>query len=568
FANGDTANDPKAIDMAGGWPYFVADDWHVSNWTGDWYALQEWEKNSELDFYGNTGTRRYGGDIQGIISKLDYLKDLGITALYLNPIFESPSLHKYDAAMYHHIDNNFGPDPDGDRKIWATENPIDPSTWNWTAADKLFLELIEECHKRDMKIIIDGVFNHTGTQFWAFKDVVENQQNSSYKDWFIINEWDDPNTEENEFSYKGWLGVRDLPEIREDENGLVTGPKEHIHVVIKRWMDPNNDGDTSDGIDGWRLDVAEMVQINFWKEFRSWVKSINPDAYLTGEVWWEDWNNNVMFNASEWLQGDAFDAVMNYRFTRAVKKFVNDIKDKITPQGFIDSLNTQYGDYDKDNLYVLMNLMGSHDTERLATMTVNPDIWYDHNAIVRPENDFKIRKPNDVERMRQKLMVGIQMTMPGAPMVYYGDEAGMWGGDDPNCRKPMVWPEFTYDDETTHPFGKTRPKDVVKFDDDLFNWYKKVISVRNVNQCLSLGDINFFLADESNSILGYSRTYGEDTIFVMINNNNEPSNFELELSKLTERSGSLTDLITGDIIEPGNSVYSFSLKPYQMYILH
>lgn len=567
FANGDTSNDPAPIDMKGGWPYSISADWQVSSWTGDWYKLQPWEEANGNDFYWNTGTRRYGGDLQGVINKLDYLKELGITAIYFNPLFESPSLHKYDASMYHHIDNNFGPDPEGDREIWAQENHSDPNTWQWTQADKLFLKLIEECHNRGMKIIIDGVFNHVGNMFWAFRDVVENQENSPYKDWFIINKWDDPNTEENEFDYAGWFGVKDLPEIREDENGLVSGPKEHIHAVVKRWMDPNNDGDTSDGIDGWRLDVAEMVKINFWKEFRTWVKEINPDAYLTGEIWWEDWPNNIMFNAAPWLQGDAFDAVMNYRFTRAVKRFVNDKKFGITPQGFVDSINTQYNDYYKDNLYVLMNLLGSHDAERLASMIVNPDIWYDHNAIVRPDNEYDIRKPNATERLKQKLMLGIQMTMPGAPMIYYGDEAGMWGGDDPNCRKPMVWPELIYDDESTHPFGKKRLTDEVKFDNDLFGWYKKMITIRNGDKCLSLGDINFFLIDDENNILGFTRVYGNESVVVILNNNNEERDVTLDLSSQLAGIEPLKDLVTKEIIPYDKTLYKLSMKPYQISIL-
>jgi glycosidase len=253
--------------MEGAWPYFVPEGWQNHPWTSDWYKLQPWEAKTGHDFYWNAGVRRYGGDLQGVIDKLDYLQNLGITAIYLNPVFESPSLHKYDASMYHHIDNNFGPAPDVDREMWSKENPADPATWQWTPADKLFLKLISESHKRGMKIIIDGVFNHTGTQFWAFKDIVKNQQNSKYKDWYTINSWDD-SAKGTKFDYAGWYGVKDLPEIREDSTGLVKGPREHIHDIVKRWMDPNGDGDPSDGIDGWRLDVAEQVNHNFWKNFK------------------------------------------------------------------------------------------------------------------------------------------------------------------------------------------------------------------------------------------------------------------------------------------------------------
>jgi len=367
FRNGDTSNDPAVPDMKHGWPYVYPEDWSITPWTSDWYELQPWEKNTGKDFYGIQGARRYGGDLQGVIDKLDYLQDLGITALYFNPLFESPSLHKYDAAMFHHIDNNFGPDPAKDQEIWKTENPADPSTWKWTTADKLFLKLISEAHKRGIRVVIDGVFNHVGAAFWAFLDVVENQQKSAFKEWFIIKQWDNPDTKENEFEYEGWFGVKDLPEIKEDENGLVEGPAEHVHDVVKRWMDPNGDGDPSDGIDGWRLDVAEKVEINFWRKFNTWVKEINPDAYITGEIWWEDWGKNKMFNAAPWLSGGVFDAVMNYRFGRALKQFIIDQKGRISGRAFVDSLNAIEKDYGRGKILILQNLMDSHDMERLSS---------------------------------------------------------------------------------------------------------------------------------------------------------------------------------------------------------
>ncbi len=493
FANGDKGNDPTPHDMKGAWPYQDVNGWQISPWTSDWYKLQPWEKADGHDFNWNAGIRRYGGDLQGVLDHLDYLQKLGINAIYLNPIFESPSLHKYDTRMYHHIDNNFGPDPKGDEKIWATENPDDPKTWKWTSADKLFLKLIKEVHKRGMHIIIDGVFNHVGMSFWAFKDVEKNQQKSKYKDWFIINKWDNPNTPQNEFEYQGWAGVKDLPEINKNgTHDLADGFADHIHNVIKRWMAP--DGNPSNGIDGWRLDVAEKVNIKFWKEFRDWVKEINPQAYITGEIWWENWPINQMFNAAPWLQGDSFDAVMNYRFARAVKKFIIDKKDQISAQAFVDSLKTLLDEYPKENLYVLMNLVDSHDVDRIASQIVNPDRWFDHDANPSQNKDYKIRKPNAIELQKQKLIAAIQMTMPGAPMIYYGDEAGMWGGDDPDCRKPMVWENFKYETEVSDPLGRDRKPDSVFFNTDLFNWYKKLISIRADNKVFIRGKLKFLLS--------------------------------------------------------------------------
>lgn len=559
FNNGDQSNDPQPKDLDGGWPYHVPEGWQNHPWTSDWYKLQSWEQN-EHDFYWNVGVRRYGGDLQGVIDKLDYLEDLGINAIYFNPVFESPSLHKYDAAFYHHIDNNFGPDPEGDRKIWDSEIHSDPSTWKWTSADKLFLELLNKAHSKGMKVIIDGVFNHVGNTFWAFQDIIKNQDSSKYTNWFTINSFDNPLTEENEFDYEGWYGVKDLPEIKEDENGLIPEAAEHVHSVVKRWMDPNGDGDPSDGIDGWRLDVAEMVKHKFWKKFRTWVKDINPNAYITGEIWWDDWQNNKMMNASPWLKGDQFDAVMNYRFTRAVKNFVSDQKKQISSSAFIDTIGNIRTDYHFDNLSVMMNLLGSHDTERLASMIVNPDYWYDHHANPGQRNTFDVRKPNEIERMRQKLMVGIQMTMPGAPMIYYGDEAGMWGGDDPDCRKPMVWPEYEYETETTHPFGMERPEDEVEFDSSLFKWYKNLVEIRNNNIELRRGNLNFINSGD-NYILIYDREFDNSKIKIIINNSSSVKSVEVK----EEEFG--TELLSKSNISSRIKDSSLMLQPWEILLL-
>ncbi len=567
FANGDKYNDPKPEDMKGAWPYFIPEGWQIHPWTSYWYKLQPWEVKTEKDFYWNAGVRRYGGDLQGIINKLDYLKQLGINAIYLNPIFESPSLHKYDASMYHHVDNNFGPNPNKDEEIWSKEDPSDPLTWKWTTADKFFLRLINECHKRGMKIIIDGVFNHTGTTFWAFQDIVKNQQSSKFKDWYTIKKWDDPNTKENEFEYQGWLGVKDLPEIREDENGIVPGPREHIHAVVQRWMDPNGDGNPSDGIDGWRLDVAEMVNHNFWKEFRTWVKNINPEAYIVGEILWDDWNNYKMMNASPWLQGDEFDAVMNYRFARALKNFIVNKKESIGPQGFIDSLQTLFKEYQSENYYSLMNILDSHDVERVPSMIVNPDLLYDHGGNPGQTKDFDVRKPNKKEREIQKLMVGVQFTLPGAPQIYYGDETGMWGGDDPDCRKPMVWKEYKYETETTHPFGLPRQKDEVKFDDDLFQWYKKMAAIRNENNALSLGEIQFYVLDEVKKILAYKRVLNKERILVVVNNNENPNQINIKYDNFFNGKITLLDLVKNKKVVPNGNSFNLFLSPYQIVIL-
>ncbi len=519
FRNGDPSNDPTVADIRGSWPHEEPPEWRVSSWTADWYKLQPWEEKNGKGFYHNAQQRRYGGDLQGVLDKLDYLQQLGVNALYFNPLFESPSLHKYDATMYHHIDNNFGPDPEGDRRIWQSEDPANPQTWQWTSADKLFLTLVREAHRRGIRVVIDGVFNHVGMTFWAFEDVRKNGKASKYKDWFIIKQFDDPATAKNEFEYAGWYGVRELPELREDENGLVEPVRAHIHAVVRRWMDPNGDGDPSDGIDGWRLDVADMVALPFWREFRTWVRTINPEAYLVGEVWWEDYANERMYNAAPWLAGDAFDAVMNYRFARECGYFFKAKARKITASQFFHRLDSLRAEYRPEVNYVLMNLLGSHDTDRLGSQIVNADARYDGaETSVANNKNYLVRKPNAAELQTQKLMVMFQMTYAGAPTVYYGDEAGMWGADDPDDRKPMLWADMTYENESHHPFGLPRPDDTNGFNADLCAHYAKCIKIRRDSDALNFGDITKVLADDARDIIAYARSYGEDRVLVVLNN--------------------------------------------------
>ena len=332
FRNGDPSNDPTLNDIQGSWPHVQPDAWELAEWTSDWYRQEQWAEALGEEFYYTVQLRRYGGDLQGLLDRLDYLQELGITAIFLNPINDSPSLHKYDARNYRHIDRNFGPDPAGDADLMSTEDPLDPATWKWTAADSLFLALVDEVHRRGMRIIMDYSWNHTGITFWAWKDVLENQEKSPYASWSEIISFDNPATPDtDEFAYRGWAGVPELPEWKKVDrpNDLTAGAipgtivepvREHIANVTRRWLDPNGDGDPSDGVDGFRLDVAEQVPLDFWREYRRLVRSINPEVYLVGEVWWEQWPE-TMYDPAPWLQGDVFDAVMNYRWYEPTRSF-------------------------------------------------------------------------------------------------------------------------------------------------------------------------------------------------------------------------------------------------------
>ncbi|MDZ7806692.1 MAG: glycoside hydrolase family 13 protein [Gracilimonas sp.] len=466
FRDGDTDNQPDRARARG------PEGWKITEWTQDWYKRDQWESNHTDDFYAIVRERRYGGDLQGVIDKLDYLKELGVGVIYFNPVFDAQSMHKYDASYYHHIDRNFGPDPEGDVAEFKAEDPGDPSTWNWTSADSLFLQLIKEAHEQDLKIVIDGVWNHTGTEFWAFQDLVENQEESDYKDWYVVNSFDDPTTPDiNEFDYEGWWGFKGLPVFQERNETLVAPIRNHIFAVTKRWMDPNGDGDPSDGVDGWRLDVAEEVGVEFWKEWHELVRNLNPEAITVAEIWTE--------NAKEYISGDLFTTVMNYRFAYAAKDFL--IDDKIGTEEFVKRLNQIEEDYPEGAGHVLQNLMDSHDTARLASFTVNQGVEYEGES--HPRDGFKIRKPNEKERQLQKLVALFQFTWKGAPMIYYGTESGMWGADDPDDRKPMVWEDMDYEPETHHPFGDDRPADGTNFDRELFEYYQELIITSKYNRC-------------------------------------------------------------------------------------
>lgn len=536
FANGDSSNDPGAEKVFMN-SNFVPQGWTVTKWTSNWFSKTGWEKQYEGRSRHYIFERRYGGDIKGIIDHLDYLKDLGIGGIYLNPIFEAVSLHKYDGSTYHHIDVNFGPDPEGDRKIMESEIPDDPSTWKWTKADKLFLKLVSEIHKRGMRIVIDGVFNHTGLQFWAFRDIVKNGRNSRYKDWYEIKSFDDPSTSQDEFDYHGWWNVRTLPQFNRTKNDLAAGPKQYIFNATRRWMDPDGDGNPSDGIDGWRLDVAREVPTGFWRDWSKLVKSINPHSIIIGELW--------ELSPDYISDHGVFDALMNYNFAFTVNRFFVAEKTKISASEFISKLKEIDKNYPEKNLYILQNLVDSHDTERIASMIVNPDRKYDTDA---NENnpDYSPAKPSAADYEKLKLIAAFQMTYRGAPMIYYGDEAGMWGADDPHDRKPMIWGNLKYDDEVIDSssgfhtgFGRYK----VEQNKDLLDFYKKIISIHDKNKALREGNIQFLYSNDEKSTLAFKRTFEDETAIIVFNTGIQTDEFKIPLNF---SKASYTELLSGE----------------------
>ncbi len=542
FRNGDPKNDPTPATMDEG--RAIPAGWTTTPWTGDWYASDAWATG--LNHNANLGFRRYGGDLQGVLDKLDYLQDLGVTALFFNPLNDAPSLHKYDARHYHHIDVSFGPDPAGDLKLMASESPNDPKTWVWTTADRLFLRLIDEVHKRGMRLILDYSWNHTGTRFWAWQDILKNQAQSPYRDWYAINSFADPAVPGSEFRYQGWANLASLPEIRKVdvvpprvsghpyEGQLDPGAKAHILAVTRRWLAP--DGDPKRGLDGYRLDVADQIPMGFWREYHTFVKSIKPDAYLVGEIWWETWPGKLM-NPAPYLQGDVFDGVMFYQAYRPARAFFAALDQRLTGQQLQDSLQHEWGRLPAAFPAAQLNLSASHDTPRLLSCFDNPGPYKFH-ASPNENPAYRTGRPSADTYRRVRLYLLHQFTSVGAPHIWNGDELGMWGADDPDCRKPLWWPELAFRPETK-PFPQPGQPNAepVGFDKDHHAYYRQLIRLRHEQPVLSTGSITFLPGPAAHT-LAYERRDGPVRVRVFFNMEATPQTFALP-------AGNWRDLLTG-----------------------
>jgi len=331
---------------------------------------------------------------------------LGITAIYLNPIFEAESMHKYDTSDFRHVDDNFGVKGDLGQLAGETD---DPTTWKWSKSDLIFLDFVKEARRQGFKVIIDGVFNHVGKAHPFFQDVVKNGKGSKYADWFEISDWGtggEPGTPGG-IQWKAWDKANgELPVFKKDPaRGLAPGPYAHIMAITKRWLAP--DGDVSRGVDGFRLDVPGDIPHPFWVEWRKLVKSTNPDAYITGEIW--QW-------AQAWLGGDQFDAVMNYQFAMAAQDFFVDVNEAIRPSDFASRLTRVAYAYPFQVALAQQNLFDSHDTDRLASMFVNPDRPYDgRNRLQDNGPDYNPAEPTPQQRRRMLQAVAMQMLGPVHP---------------------------------------------------------------------------------------------------------------------------------------------------------
>lgn len=384
----------------------------------------------------------YGGNLKGVIEKLEYLKNLGVNIIYLNPIFEASSNHKYDTADYKTIDPMFGD-------------------------ENIFKELCHKAERLGIKIILDGVFNHTGSdsiyfnKFGNYSSLGAYQSKSStYYKWYIFSEYPD--------KYECWWGIDNHPSIDEMNEDYINFMIKDEDSVINKWMKL--------GASGWRLDVADELPDEFIKLLKSHIKEIKEDSILIGEVW-EDASNKISYSRKrQYLFGEELDSVTNYPFRNLVISFINS---QITAADFIRNIMSLYENYPRESFYCNLNILGTHDTERILTSIGKDD----------RKNMYKLI-----------MALSIQMTIPGVPLIYYGDEAGLTGGKDPLNRKPYPWKHENI---------------------DIYNIYKETIKLRKKHEFFIKGDLNFHNINED--ILCYERNYDKTKALVIINKSEEKS---------------------------------------------
>lgn len=590
-----------------------------NRWTSDFREQTIWEKLGEREIdYSLKYARMYGGDLQGIKEKIPYMKELGINAVWLNPVFFSYQNHKYGANDFRHISPDFGTiktsgethgveinrnnkygnksyvDVLGNKATTSSELKLlevnlkgenrgkngygeteDPATWVWTESDLIMVDLIKEFHKNGIRVIFDGVFNHSSSEHWTFNMVLADGENSKYKDWYKFTDFGqhvqitDDMSDEQAFEtlianrkrtiYNAWGGFDSLPEF----NTFNQEYKEYIFNITRKWM-YGPDGKESenwmedDGIDGWRLDVPNCLENqNFWNEWREVVKGSKKDSYITAELWG---------NASGDINGgNKFDTVMNYEWLKTVIGFfINQSREggvryKLKAQDFFNELREKRTWYPYQALQASQNLNGSHDTDRLYSRIVNdvvgrnleegkqlekgyngirPDLASNNHPNTTIDWRNSPIKPKDI----LKLISIFQMTYIGAPMLFYGDEVGMWGATDPYCRKPMLWKEFLYDNEKNPSHINQNEVYEQKVDSDLFEWYKKLIRIRLENKTLVYGKFREVFADNERDVIAYERVIEDQLIIVVINNSfNSWENVEFETNYQDER---FIDLVT------------------------
>ncbi|PLX26931.1 hypothetical protein C0583_05470 [Candidatus Parcubacteria bacterium] len=514
--------------------------WRPSKFGKSWEKREHWEKNISDDFYDTLHLRRYLGDIKGIKESIPYLKRLGITGVYLTPVFMAPSSHKYDHACLHHIDPYLGSDPLGDIQILSSEKtPEDPKSWKNTTADLEFFDLIKKLHKNDIKILIDGVFNHSGRDFFAFQDILNKGQASNYINWYNIRSFKGDKSHKatvgdfSEFSYDCWLGHTSLPEFSRNDDNLSEEVKTYIFNSVKKWLFPS---DKSAGPDGIRLDAADILPHGFLKDLFSFVKNISNEKLIVGELW---------HISSEYIKNKEMDIVMNYPFSYNAYEF---FIDKIKPSEFIQKTKDLFNSYPQKNLLCMQNLFGSHDSSRLATAIKNPGIKWrepEHFQMTQLRNNphYKVGELSVKEKKIRRNMLVMQFSFPGAPMFFYGDEIGLDGANDPDCRKPMLWKDIKNDS---------------KMDNRLKGFYKRLIKIRKNNKVLREGKLDFDFYDDKKNVLIYSRNLGDQKVIIAFNNSSVKRNI-----KLSEKKINYKDVLKNKQFEDNHIL----LQPYSSAVI-
>jgi glycosidase len=317
-------------------------------------------------------------------------------------------------------------------------------------------------------------------------------------------------------------------------------------------MDPMNKG-IENGIDGWRLDVAYNVGHPFWKKWRKWVRSINPQAYMTAEL------VDPIEKTRPYLSGDEFDATMNYNFGFIMHDFFVQDKTAITVSLFDKRLKELREAFGEGVALNMMNLMNSHDATRLASAIVNADglrfgDWGKYFPWSQKSNNksYNARKPTLQQIQKQKVIAAFQALYPGSPMIFYGDEAGMWGANDPDCRKPMVWPEKKYDVERYNPDQTQHEPDEVAFNKDLFAWYQKIFLLRNKYRSLRVGNFTTLATDDEQKLYAFSRKLDNEEVIVIINRGDKPVLFTHDVLKTGKYKNVFTHLPSGKKINVGS----------------
>ncbi len=524
FYDGDTSNNRLKEYSRGHEPV----EYHEN-----WYELPDNPNYKNEGGYKGDGIWNndfFGGDLRGIIEKLDYLKELGISVIYLNPIFQSPSNHRYDTSDYTKIDELLG----------------DLDT---------FKELMVKAHNEGIKVILDGVFNHTSDdsiyfdrygkyldtgilgayQAWKLGD----QSLSPYSEWYDIR---------SDGSYDGWWGFDSLPVIRSADGSeynvrswadfIINNPD----AIAKYWLNP--DGDKNAGADGWRLDVANEVSHDFWVHFREAIDTVKPNAPMIAELW-ED--------ASLELLGDSFNSVMNYLFRNAVISFILDttFDDGNVTHSPIDAekldqrLMSIYERYPLPVFYSTMNLLGSHDTMRILTV-------FGYDSADESKNS---QKTKELAVKRLKLATILQMGYPGMPSIYYGDEVGLSGGKDPECRRAFPW----------------GMEDV-----ELQEFFKKVVNIRNENQVLKTGDLQTLYAEGDIYAFGRRIINGKDVFgnvytdsaAIVVVNKGEQAQVTIDTSEFIRDGVIFKDVLSGKsyVVEDGNVVIEIGAMDGAIFI--